>query len=137
VEGDPVSGAGIGGRFKPGQSGNPAGRPKGASKAAHARALLLDAVPAAIEALRRAAAGGDVKAAAEVLRFALPPFKPVEAPLPLELDGLAKPTEQVRDVLQALLNAEISPEQAAGLLAALSKAGAAASAAKSAELFGF
>jgi hypothetical protein len=124
-----------GGRFKAGQSGNPEGRPKGASKTAAARALLLDAVPAAIATLKVAAAGGDVKAASELLRFALPPFKPVDAPLPVELDTQARPTEQVREVVRAMLGAELSAEQAARLLSALAEASKAMGAAKTEELY--
>lgn len=104
--------------WKPGQSGNPKGRPAGAGEVAKLRAAIAGSVPAILESLTTAALSGDVQAARLLLERALPPIKPMEQPQPLALpDGTL--TEQGRAVLGAVAAGELAPGQGAQLLTAI------------------
>ncbi|MBS0346601.1 MAG: hypothetical protein JSR69_09075, partial [Proteobacteria bacterium] len=104
--------------WKPGQSGNPKGRPAGAGEVARLRAAIAGNVPAILESLTTAALSGDVQAARLLLERALPPIKPVEQPQPLSLpDGTL--TDQGRAVLASVAAGELAPGQGAQLLTAI------------------
>lgn len=104
--------------WKPGQSGNPKGRPHGVGEVAKLRAAIAGNVPAILESLTTAALAGDVQAARLLLERALPPIKPVEQPQPLSLpDGTL--TVQGRAVLAAVAAGELAPGQGAALLGAI------------------
>jgi hypothetical protein len=106
------------GRWKPGQSGNPAGRKPGAGEVARLRAAIGDHVPAIIERLTAAALAGDVGAARLLLERVIAPLKPSEEAAPLALpDGTL--TEQGRAVVAAAAAGTLAPGQAASLLASL------------------
>jgi len=107
------------GRWKPGQSGNPAGRKPGTGEVAKLRASLAGDVPQILEALVTAAKAGDVQAARLVLERVLPPMKPVEQPVPLQLPEGGSLTEQGRVVLSAVAAGDLAPTQAAQLLTAI------------------
>ena len=104
--------------WKPGQSGNPKGRPAGTGEVAKLRAAIAGNVPAILESLTTAALAGDVQAARLLLERALPPIKPVEQSQPLSLpDGTL--TEQGRAVLASVAAGELAPGQGAALLGAI------------------
>ena len=104
--------------WKPGQSGNPKGRPAGTGEVAKLRAAIAGSVPAILESLTTAALAGDVQAARLLLERALPPIKPVEATQALSLpDGTL--TEQGRAVLASVAAGELAPGQGAALLGAI------------------
>jgi len=104
--------------WKPGQSGNPKGRPPGVGEVAKLRAAIADNVPAILESLTTAALAGDVQAARLLLERVLPPMKPVEATQALSLpDGTL--TEQGRAVLASVAAGELAPGQGAALLGAI------------------
>ena len=104
--------------WKPGQSGNPKGRPPGTGEVAKMRAANTGNVPAILESLTTAALAGDVQAARLLLERALPPIKPVEQSQPLSLpDGTL--TEQGRAVLASVAAGELAPGQGAALLGAI------------------
>ncbi|WP_287879051.1 DUF5681 domain-containing protein [Acidovorax sp.] len=108
--------------WKPGQSGNPKGRPVGTGEVAKLRAAIAGNVPAILESLTTAALAGDVQAARLLLERALPPIKPVEATQALSLpDGTL--TEQGRAVLAAVAAGELAPGQGAQLLTAIGTLG--------------
>jgi len=108
--------------WKPGQSGNPKGRPAGTGEVAKLRAAIAGNVPAILESLTTAALAGDVQAARLLLERALPPIKPVEATQALSLpDGTL--TEQGRAVLAAVAAGELAPGQGAQLLTAIGTLG--------------
>ena len=104
--------------WKPGTSGNPAGRKPGAGAIAKLRAAIGEQVPAILERLAAAALAGDVGAARLLLERVIPPLKPSEELAPMTLpDGTL--TEQGRAVLMAVAAGELAPGQGAALLASL------------------
>jgi hypothetical protein len=104
--------------WKPGQSGNPAGRKPGTGDVAKLRAAIAGQVPDIIKNLTTAALAGDVGAARLLLERVIPPLKAAEQPAPLEMpDGTL--TDQGRAVLAAAGAGELAPSQAAQLLAGL------------------
>lgn len=104
--------------WKPGQSGNPAGRPRGSGEVAQIRAAISDKVPAIMEALLSQALAGDTSAARLLLERSIAPLKAVEPPQPLTLpDGSL--TEQGRAVLASVAAGELAPGQGAALLGAI------------------
>ena len=104
--------------WKPGQSGNPKGRPPGAGEVAKLRAAIADQVPAILQSLTTAALAGDVQAARLLLERTLPALKPAEQAQALHLpDGTL--TDQGRAVLAAVAAGELAPGQGAALLGAI------------------
>lgn len=114
--------------FKPGQSGNPAGKPKGARN--HATRMVLSLMESGAEEIARAvveaAKGGDVAAARFILERLAPPMR--ERPISLELpdietaEGIAKAQAVV---LQAVAAGELTPGEGnvvAGIVEARRKA---------------
>lgn len=112
------SGAKQAGRFKPGQSGNPAGRPAGARhKAVEALDLLgRKAAAEIIEAVIEAAKGGDARCAELVLRRIWPEVKsrPVQINLPKVTDA-ASVTDALARVVKAAAAGEITVDEAQAL----------------------
>jgi len=107
------------GRWKPGQSGNPAGKPKGVGEVAKLRASIADKVPAILESLLARALAGDTQAARLLLERTIAPLRAIEPPQPLTLpDGTL--TEQGRAVLASVAAGELAPSQGAALVAAIS-----------------
>jgi hypothetical protein len=107
-------------RFKPGQSGNPAGKPRGTR---HATTRLREAIAADLHAIVAAlvekARDGDTGAAALLFSRTLPPLRPQSDPLDTELNGNT-PDERAESVIHAAMAGKISPTAAnelVGLLA--------------------
>jgi hypothetical protein len=107
-------------RWKPGQSGNPRGRPKGTGKIGKLRESIAEALPDILGALVEKARTGDTAAAKLLLERTLPPVKPIELPEALALQGESL-TDQGRAVLRLLAAGEIGPMQAAALLGAIAQ----------------
>jgi hypothetical protein len=93
--------------WKPGQSGNPAGRKPGTGDVAKLRAAIAEQVPAIIKTLTTAALTGDVGAARLLLERVIAPLKAAEVAAPLALtDGTL--TEQGRAVVAAVRNVSMT-----------------------------
>lgn len=106
------------GRWKVGESGNPAGRKPGTGEVAKIRAAIADRVPELLEKLMAQALEGDTSAARLLLERAVAPLKAAEQPQALTLpDGTL--TEQGRAVLASVAAGELAPGQGAALLGAL------------------
>jgi hypothetical protein len=116
------------GRFKPGRSGNPAGKPKGArNKAVQALERLGEAeAEAIVTALIEKAKGGDAMAAKPILDRVWPPRR--GARLTFELPSINGPADlatAIGAVTRQVADGEISPDEGAlivGLLEAQRKA---------------
>lgn len=106
------------GRFQPGQSGNPAGRPKGIpNPQAQLRKSIEGHVPAIITRLVASALDGDTAAASLLLSRCLPPVKPESSTQALpDGGGMADRAEQV--VTEAMAG-NLSPSAAGELIGVL------------------
>ena len=106
------------GRWKAGESGNPAGRKPGTGEVAAIRAAIADRVPELLAAMMTRALDGDVGAARLLLERAVAPLKAAEQPQALSLpDGTL--TDQGRAVLASVAAGELAPGQGAVLLGAI------------------
>lgn len=106
-------------RWKPGQTGNPKGRPPGKSEITRMRAELAVHVPSIIAQLVTAAQAGDIQAARLILERILPPVKPIEQAVALSLPDGEGITGQGRAIVQAVADGTLAPGQGAQLLAGL------------------
>lgn len=107
------------GRWKAGESGNPAGRKPGSGEVAKLRAAIGARVPELLAAMMTRALDGDVGAARLLLERAVAPLKAAEQAVSLSLpagDGL---TAQGVAIIQAVAAGEIAPGQGAALLTGL------------------
>lgn len=105
-------------RFQPGQSGNPAGRPKNKTPATLLRKAIADDMPDIITSLVGLAKNGDVAAAKVLLDRVCPPLKPQAMPISLPVsDSL---TEQGNEIIIAILAGQIPPDIGSQLITALS-----------------
>lgn len=106
------------GRWKPGESGNPAGRRPGTGEVARLRAAIAEHVPEIVAKLAEAAKSGDTQAARLLLERVIAPLKAAEesTAVPLPAGSLA---EQGRALLAAAAAGELAPGQASALLGAL------------------
>lgn len=106
------------GRWKAGESGNPAGRKPGTGEVAKLRAAIADRVPELLSTLMAQALEGDTAAARLLLERAIAPLKAAEQPQALTLpDGTL--TDQGRAVLASVAAGELAPGQGAALLGAI------------------
>lgn len=105
--------------WKPGQSGNPRGKPPGSGELQRLRASIAADVPDILAGLVLAAKGGDVQAARLILERVLPPVKAIEQAQELDFPEGGTLTAQGRAVLSAVAAGELAPGQGAQLLAAI------------------
>ena len=106
------------GRWKPGESGNPAGRTPGSGDVAKVRAAIAAHIPELLAAMMQRALDGDVGAARLLLERTVAPLKATELAQPLNLP-LGTLTEQGRAVMAAVSAGELAPGQGAALVGAL------------------
>lgn len=106
------------GSWKPGQSGNPAGRPPGLGEVAKLRASISERVPELLTALMERALDGDVGAARLLLERAIAPLKAAEQTQAIALPNSTL-TEQGRAVLASVAAGELAPGQGAALVSAI------------------
>lgn len=107
------------GGWKPGQSGNPAGRPKGSINAATRLRKMID-VEALIRRLAESAAKGNTRAAELLLDRALPPLRAVAEPV--HMPGLANAatlTEKAEAIVALAADGKLSPDVATAMLGAI------------------
>ena len=106
------------GRWKTGESGNPAGRKPGTGTVAKIRASMAEHVPALVSMLLERAMAGDIGAARLLLERTIAPLKAAEQSAPLALPG-GSLAEQGRAVVAAVASGELAPGQGAALLASI------------------
>lgn len=103
--------------FRKGRSGNPAGRPRGTSKADKLRRAIEGELDGIIEAMVAAAREGDVSAAKLLLDRTIPALKPMDTPVTLPTgEGLAHTGAAILD---AVGYGKLTPDQGAKLLQGL------------------
>jgi hypothetical protein len=107
------------GSWKPGQSGNPKGRPPGVGEVGKLRAAIGERVPEIVAAMLTKALEGDVGAARLLLERAIAPLKGVEQAVTLQLPNDGTLTAKASAVLSAAAAGELAPGQAAQLITAL------------------
>lgn len=105
-------------KWKPGQTGNPKGRPPGQSEITTLRKSIMNDAPEILAGLVTAAKAGDVQAARLILERVLPPVKPMEQAIELDLAGDTL-TDQGRAVLSAVAAGALAPGQGSQLIAAI------------------
>lgn len=107
------------GKFVKGQSGNPAGRPKGSlNPQARIRHAIAADLPRILATLRDRALKGDVQSASVLLSRCLPPLKPVSEGPDIPLAG-ADLGERAEAIAAASLSGELAPSAAAELMGVL------------------
>jgi len=107
-------------RWKPGESGNPLGRKKGAStKVIELRKAIADALPEIINALVESAKIGDTSAAKLLLDRAIPCLKTIEMPKPIDLPADGSLSDQGRQVMALIAGGAISPDTGSKLISGL------------------
>ena len=106
--------------FKKGQSGNPAGKPKGAvSKMTKLRQSIEADLPDIIAAVTEQAKAGDMAACKLLMDRVMPALRPTDQPVTLPLAG-ADLGADGRAVVSAVGDGSVTPETGAKLLQGLS-----------------
>lgn len=107
-------------RFTKGQSGNPAGRPKGSGIAGELRKAITDSAPDIVATMITNAKAGDMQAAKALLDKVLPTLKPealaVLLPDMVEAETLSAKAEAAINAAGA---GELSPSAASDLVSAI------------------
>lgn len=105
--------------WKPGQSGNPNGRPRGASAVHKLREAIGTGVEEIIKKLTEQAKGGDVGAARLLLDRVLPPIKASDEPVEIDIPENGSLTDKGNAVLKAAAAGLIPVSHAASLMTAI------------------
>lgn len=109
--------------FKPGQSGNPAGRPPGSRNRAtvFAQELMEKDIEAIVRKVVDAAVSGNLPAAKLVIERLVPPMRerPISVALPEDVSTAAGVNEAAAAVLRAACSGDLLPGEAQTLAAIL------------------
>ena len=108
-------------KFKPGESGNPAGRPAGTSKSADLRKMLDSDLPEIISTVAEKAKNGDLAACKIILDRCVPILKPIELPTSIYqgLDAESDLFDWLDYTMMGLVSGDISITQASNMIASL------------------
>jgi hypothetical protein len=99
------------GKFKPGQSGNPRGRPAGARNRSNVVAAEFAKEGSEIaRVVIEKAKEGDMGAAALVLQRLSPPLRAAAEKVVFELDQSLSLTEQAKQIMAAVADGRIDPD---------------------------
>ncbi len=112
----------VSGRWRPGESGNPAGRRPGTGSVQQLRQAIEDSLPAIINCLADKAKAGDVGAARLLLERTIPALRPLEAPQALQIDA-DDLSGQAKEIVALAASGEVSVTQATQLVTALGTVG--------------
>lgn len=104
------------GQFRPGHSGNPAGRPRSESAALQQR--LTERAEDVVQAVIDAALSGDMTAAKMILDRVVPPLRPHSESVHIPLVSSANPADVAGSILGAAVAGSITPDAAVQLLSA-------------------
>lgn len=96
--------------FRPGQTGNPKGRPKGVpDKRGALRALIAAEAPELVATAVRLAKDGDVAALNLLLARCISPLRPTSDPITFELPRGGSLADQARSILAGIAAGQIDP----------------------------
>jgi len=102
-------------KFKPGKSGNPRGRPKGTkNKNTLLRYLLEEHTKEILDKAVSMAKRGSAKHQKLILERVLPPLRSTDLPIKLSLTGTLE--DKASEILNAVSNAKITPNDANKLM---------------------
>lgn len=104
-------------KFQPGQSGNPAGRPKDKTPATLLRKSIAEDMPEIVKTLVELAKDGDVQAAKVLLDRICPPLRPQALAVNLPINGTI--TKQGDEIIRATMSGQIPPDIGSQLITAL------------------
>ena len=96
--------------FKPGETGNAAGRPPGTAPRARFRKLIEADMPGIVEQLVANAKAGDVQAAKVLIDRLIPSLKPTSDSLNMKVSGSL--SEQGAAIVKAMTAGQVTPDQA-------------------------
>jgi len=105
--------------WKPGQTGNAKGRPKGSGPVQQLRDALGGDLDRIVDVLRQQALAGDLGAIRLLLERLVPAAKAQEQPAALDIPEDASLSDAGRIVLRAVADGHLTPGQGAQLIAAL------------------
>lgn len=105
-------------RWKPGESGNPKGRPRGSGIAGDVRKAIAGRANDILAAMISKALEGDVQAGRALLDRIAPSLKPESLPVALAGIGSGTPWERAHAAMAAAGRGEVPVEAAAALVAA-------------------
>ena len=108
-------------KFKPGQSGNPAGRPKDKTPATLLRKSIVNEMPEIVKTLVDSAKNGDIQAAKVLLDRICPPLRSQALPIEVEMGDTLPNTGG--NILSAILSGDIPPDIGSILIKALTDQG--------------
>jgi hypothetical protein len=108
-------------KYKPGQSGNPNGRPKDKTPATQLRKSIAGDMQDIIDKLVELAKDGDVQAAKVLLDRVCPTLKPQAMPVNVPIGDTLPDTGG--NIIVATLTGQIPPDIGAALITALSNQG--------------
>ena len=107
-------------RYKPGQSGNPSGRPKGSGKSAKLRALLEPHAPELVQKAMELALEGDTTALRLCLERLVPPLKGRDETIKVQgLQGCCSLVEQGQVLIDAMAGGVATPREVATMMQAV------------------
>ncbi|MEI8574555.1 hypothetical protein U737_19920 [Methylomonas sp. LW13] len=110
-------------KFKPGQSGNPNGRPKGKSAGGMVRKAIEERREDILKVVMDAALNGDLQACKTLLDRIAPTLRPVAASVAITLNKSAGLAEQGAEVVNAALSGNVPPDVANQLISVLTHQG--------------
>ncbi|MGW8158414.1 MAG: DUF5681 domain-containing protein [Desulfoprunum sp.] len=109
------------GRFRPGQSGNPAGKPKGAKNRATilAQALFDNEAEVLVRTIIELAKAGDMQALKVCIDRLCPPIKAQSAPIQVEIPVTDSMSDLANTFIKAAADGRLSPDVAAQMVSAV------------------
>ncbi len=111
-------------KFKPGRSGNPAGRPKGTKdRRTELRALIKPHAPDLIAKALALANEGDVAALKLLLERAVPPYRPIGEAVTFPMPKQGSLADSGRAVMEAIADGNLPPDMGRQLIDALAALG--------------